>query len=94
MTQTKTKSTRRTGVEELRARFIADAGIGAPRETGIGAPLCENLQIRVPVELLQWIDEFRSTLKVVPSRSKTVRYLIERGKAAVISAGVDAKCGG
>jgi hypothetical protein len=39
------------------------------------------VQIRLPVDLMRWIDEFRSTMKIVPSRSEALRYLIERGKA-------------
>jgi hypothetical protein len=50
-------------------------------ERSIRSPRLETVQIRLPVDLMRWIDEFRSTMKIVPSRSEALRYLIERGKA-------------
>jgi hypothetical protein len=41
----------------------------------------ETLQIRLPSDLLAWIDKFRAGLKIRPTRSETIRYLVERGKA-------------
>ena len=31
---------------------------------------------------MDWIDKFRGAMKVVPSRSEVIRYLVERGSAA------------
>jgi Arc/MetJ-type ribon-helix-helix transcriptional regulator len=42
----------------------------------------QTIQVRIPVDLLQWIDDFRNSMKVLPSRSEAIRYLIEQGKEA------------
>jgi hypothetical protein len=36
---------------------------------------------------MDWIDEFRGAMKVVPSRSQAIRYLVERGVAAETAVG-------
>jgi hypothetical protein len=45
-------------------------------------PPMETLQFRLPVEMLAWIDEFRASLPITPTRSEVIRFLIERGVAA------------
>jgi Arc/MetJ-type ribon-helix-helix transcriptional regulator len=42
----------------------------------------ETVQIRLSADLMRRIDELRAAQPVVPSRSETIRYLIERGIAA------------
>jgi hypothetical protein len=42
----------------------------------------ENVQLRLSADLMRWIDEFRAAQLITPSRSETIRYLIERGIAA------------
>jgi hypothetical protein len=42
-------------------------------------PRHENVQLRLSADLMDWIHEFRGAMKVVPSRSEAIRYLIERG---------------
>jgi Arc/MetJ-type ribon-helix-helix transcriptional regulator len=42
----------------------------------------ENVQIRLSADLMRRIDELRAAQPVVPSRSETIRYLIERAIAA------------
>jgi Arc/MetJ-type ribon-helix-helix transcriptional regulator len=42
----------------------------------------ETVQVRLPGDVLRWVDEFRVSMKIAPSRSEAIRYLVERGKAA------------
>jgi hypothetical protein len=45
-------------------------------------PRLETVQIRLSADLMRRVDELRAAQPVVPSRSETIRYLIERGIAA------------
>jgi hypothetical protein len=47
----------------------------------------ETVQVRLSADLMDWIDEFRGAMKVVPSRSQAIRYLVERGVAAETAVG-------
>jgi hypothetical protein len=40
-----------------------------------------TLQIRLPPELLAWIDGLRTNQKIAASRAQAIRYLIEQGRA-------------
>ena len=50
-------------------------------KAGAKKPSSGNVQIRLSAEQLQRIDELRGAMMIVPSRSKTIRYLIDCGLA-------------
>jgi len=56
---------------------LVAAGRGGQRSRPVRL---ETIQIRLPADLLQWIDEFRDSIKIPPSRSEAIRYLIEQGR--------------
>jgi hypothetical protein len=44
-------------------------------------PKLETLQLRLPSDLLAWIDQYRASQPAVPSRAETIRWLLSVGVA-------------
>lgn len=46
--------------------------IGRPK----GATQTERLELRVPANFVEWVDEWRSEQRPIPSRSEAVRFMV------------------
>lgn len=38
-----------------------------------------TLQLRMPVDLVEWIDDFRAGMEIKVTRAAAIRFVLERG---------------
>jgi hypothetical protein len=38
------------------------------------------VQVRLPLSVVQWLDQYRQTLAIRPSRAQVIRYLLDQSR--------------
>jgi hypothetical protein len=38
------------------------------------------VQVRLPLSVVQWLDQYRHTLAIRPSRAQVIRYLLDKSR--------------